>query len=650
MATYTGHGSNDSTYTLELIVTEKSYSVDNNTSEVAWTLNLKTTTSTFGYWNLSRSVTINGTTVLNDSGNYNALSNNTTYKLGSGTLTVTHSSDGSKSISCSASASTPTSAGYLPGSMSCSGTLTLTTIPRASVPSVSPASVIPTGSNSITINTNRKSSSFTHTITYAFGSATGTITTKTTSESVTWKPARSLLAQIPNAQSGTGTITCDTYSGSTKIGTKTCTFTLETNAATSGATIGTPTFTEKNSSITSKAIAANETVRYLSKKQITLTVTAQDSATIKSVTVKNGTKSVSMTLSSGSYTATIDNVTTGTYTFTVTDSRGISVSTDVTHTLRAYTYPTILSCGFARPSATASTATLTPKGTFYNGTIGTTTNSITWKFKLSTATSYTTGTTPTKSGSNWNASRSLSGLNYKLAYSCEIVATDSCSQSVSLTVNLAASQYALWLGKNTARIKDYLIVDRVVKAATGIFTSEMRPTDANLEQDEDKVGGIEHYLATASMTENKPTKGNGHILHMRWDTTAGYDTQLLFSNNGNNPYVQMRGMYTGEWKDWNSIPVGFSGIKVKEYNKGQTSIATSLGTNVSVTLPSDLKTSLGFRLKQAWPVSNWTNGAIVTIAEDPSFGATAGATINVRLTTTSAQKYTLVLELVYLAV
>ena len=424
---------------------------------------------------------------------------------------------------------------------------------------------------------------------------------------------------------------------------------MTTDATTSGATIGTPTFTEKSSVLSSKAIAADETVRYLSKKQITLTVTAKDSATIKSVTVKNGTQSVTMSLSSGSYTATIENMTSGTYTFTVTDSRGISVSSTVTHTFRQYTYPTILSCGFTRPSATGSTATLTPRGTFYNGAVGTTTNAITWKFKLNTATSYTTGATPTKSGSNWNSTRTLSGLNYKLAYSCEIVATDSCSQSVSLTVNLAAAQYALWLGKNTAKIKDYLIVERVVKAACGVFASVMRPTDANLAQDDDCLGGIQHYLATASMTENKP-KTNAHILHLRWDTTSGYDTQLAFSNNGNSPWIQMRGQYEGDWKAWTSVPVGYSGVKVKEYSKGQISIATSNGTNVAVTLPSDMKTSLGFRIKEAWPVSNWSNGAIVTIAEDPSFGATAGASINVRLTTTSAQKYALTLELVYLAV
>lgn len=77
-----------------------------------------------------------------------------------------------------------------------------------------------------TISISRASSSFTHTLTYSFGSATGTITTKATSTSVSWTPALALANQIPSTTSGTCTITCDTYNGSTKIGTKTCTLTL----------------------------------------------------------------------------------------------------------------------------------------------------------------------------------------------------------------------------------------------------------------------------------------------------------------------------------------------------------------------------------------------------------------------------------------
>lgn len=71
-----------------------------------------------------------------------------------------------------------------------------------------------------TITITRDKSSYTHTITFKFGSATGTIATKTTQTSIVWSPAAATLyAQIPNSVSGYGTITCQTYDGNTLIGT-----------------------------------------------------------------------------------------------------------------------------------------------------------------------------------------------------------------------------------------------------------------------------------------------------------------------------------------------------------------------------------------------------------------------------------------------
>ena len=104
-------------------------------------------------------------------------------------------------------------------------TKTLDTIARASTVTATAAVV---GSQS-TITISRKSSSFTHTLEYEFGSLTGTITTKTTSTSVKWTLPTSFYAQIgASATSKSGTITCKTYSGSSLVGTKTCSFTAKT--------------------------------------------------------------------------------------------------------------------------------------------------------------------------------------------------------------------------------------------------------------------------------------------------------------------------------------------------------------------------------------------------------------------------------------
>ena len=76
----------------------------------------------------------------------------------------------------------------------------------------------------ITITINRASSSFTHTLTYWFGNLSGTIASKTSSTSVSWTLPTSFYAQIPNNRLGQGSIACDTYSGSTKIGSSSCLF------------------------------------------------------------------------------------------------------------------------------------------------------------------------------------------------------------------------------------------------------------------------------------------------------------------------------------------------------------------------------------------------------------------------------------------
>ena len=99
--------------------------------------------------------------------------------------------------------------------------ITLPTIARASVPTA--ASSAKMGST-LTINTNRKSTSFTHTLKYTFGGTTATIATGV-GGSYAWK-VPDLAAKCNNALSGTCTITCITYSGSTKVGEKTINVTL----------------------------------------------------------------------------------------------------------------------------------------------------------------------------------------------------------------------------------------------------------------------------------------------------------------------------------------------------------------------------------------------------------------------------------------
>lgn len=146
------------------------------------------------------------------------------------TLNIAHSADGTKTLSVSAwiDHNAPLT------SSEQSYSQTLTTIARASQPSCItwPEHTQNVGEfgDTISIHTNRKSDSFTHTLRYQFGSRSGTIATGV-GTGTQWKIPVELIDLIPSAVTGSGTIYCDTYNGSTKIGTKSCGFTATVPAS-----------------------------------------------------------------------------------------------------------------------------------------------------------------------------------------------------------------------------------------------------------------------------------------------------------------------------------------------------------------------------------------------------------------------------------
>lgn len=149
-----------------------------------------------------------------------------TVKLGSiNTSAITHNADGTKSITITATYYIrATLSGTYYESITASATVTLNTIPRATTPTLS-ASSIDMGAT-LTINTPRASSSFTHDLAYSFAGsgwvaiATGVATSKS------WT-VPDLAASIPAATSGVMTIRCITKNGSAAVGTKTVTLTVK---------------------------------------------------------------------------------------------------------------------------------------------------------------------------------------------------------------------------------------------------------------------------------------------------------------------------------------------------------------------------------------------------------------------------------------
>ena len=306
-----------------------SQDIANNTSTIAWTL--KGSGSGSG-WVMSGGfkAVINGTTVYSTStDNRIQLYNGTV--IASGSLKISHNADGTKSFKLSCEAGVYSYA----VNVSASGTHTLNTIPRASPVSATSVNM----GSATTISISRASSSFTHTLSYTFGSAKGPIATKTASTSVSWTPALTLANQIPSTTSGTCTITCDTYNGSTKIGTKTCTLTLTVPAS------------------------------------VKPTISSLTTLTINGAAGSYGSTIKSYSISGGGYSGTSSTLTTGflnssgtiTFTATVTDSRGrTSAAATVSITVVAYSAPSFSSYNSQRCN---SSGTVSDDGTHIKATV-----------------------------------------------------------------------------------------------------------------------------------------------------------------------------------------------------------------------------------------------------------------------------------------
>ena len=271
-----------------------------------------------------------------------------------------------------------------------------------------------------TIQISRNSTSFTHTLTYEFGSLSGTIATKTSDTTITsWKFPTSFYAQIPNAKNGVGTITCNTYSGDTLLGTKTCSFTATTNESSCKPTLS-PTVEDSNSEAVALTGNANTFIRYISDAAITSGAAARNSATLKSIKVTCGSQSITTS------TGTIQKVDSGTFTFTATDSRGYSTTQTIEKTLINYINPTC-NLNISNPT-TDGNLSFTITGNYFNSSFGAVNNTLSVSYKYKTGSgNYSNNievTNITLNNNTYTANISLTGLDYKETYTFQAFTID----------------------------------------------------------------------------------------------------------------------------------------------------------------------------------------------------------------------------------
>ncbi len=293
-------------------------------------------------------VSIGGVTVY-AGGTYSNITDYKEHTFASGTLEVSHNADGSKTLTVSAfSGQVWKDSGYLTATAAAQS-FQLAAIPRATEPVMGAATM----GEAVRISLPRASSAFTHTLSYVFGAASGTIVENAGTE-VQWTVPESLAAQIPDSSVGTGTLTCRTYNGGTLVGTKTVTFTATVPQSMKPAlTNGWAAVSYDNSGTKASGIAA--WVQGYSKAKAVFNgskVTCKQGASI----AKYAVTYLGKTVEESPYRTEAISTTSATVRCTVTDSRGLTAWEDYSIALLEYAPPALVGADLFRSDGEGTAA------------------------------------------------------------------------------------------------------------------------------------------------------------------------------------------------------------------------------------------------------------------------------------------------------
>lgn len=432
----------------------------------------------------------------------------------------------------------------------------------ATQPSLSAATV--EMGKSVTINTPAVNSAYRHTLRYAFGSASGTIATGIAS-SVSWTPPVSLANQIPSATAGSGTIYCDTYSGSTLLGTKSVSITLTVP----GSVV--PSAGTLSAALAEDTSGTGLYVKGMGKAKLTLS----------GASGAYGSSITSYTITGGGWSATNGALTTGTlasagnitFTATVTDSRGRKASTTRTISVIDYTKPGVAVCDVYRCDADgnrkkAGTYFAVEINASYSAITGNTL-SITVRYKKQSESSYGTATNVTNNGKtvlgggNIGASTTYDVLmtvadKYNSLLIQRTLSTKSVLQSFKRSAGAAigkVAELANWLDIAWhTRIRGNLQVDGTISSADQYRIKwQTIPDGADLNDDAYKISG--HYrsaLGSNTILNAPPWVKGAFEMVVTGIADGTYCTQTVKDYRDNYTYVRTQSNWTTPWiwSDW----------------------------------------------------------------------------------------------------
>ncbi|MFM0582988.1 DUF859 family phage minor structural protein [Streptococcus suis] len=481
--------------------------------------------------------------------------------LGSVQFRVGHNADGTKSAGISLSSNMSNiSYGTLNfGNASGNWVHGLTTIPRSSSVSVSSGVI----GSAVTININRQSSSFKHTVRYAWGNKQGTIASNVDT-STTWTIPLDFANDIPNATSGTGTIFVDTYSGSTKTGTQQVAFTA--NVPTSmKPTFSGVTLTDTNG-VARSLLSGNNFLQIISNIQVTFNGHAGTyGSTITGYKAEIVNRNL-VTNSNGGTLGIMNFSGSATIRASVVDSRGRwSDTSDVTINVIEYFAP-ILSFTAQRTRQTPNIIQIVRNAKIAPITLsGSQKNIMTLSFKVAPlgSTSYTADN-GSASGS-WTTQRTLSNSaanmagNYPANKSFTIIGTLSDKfTSVEFSATVATESVVMSYDKDNrfavGKIVDTNLPGGSVESTGGYYLNGKSIQQYQLTRNDGRAhinlySKIEEYVQSGFYYVDSPTLPDpvgGYLLVESYDTR--YVKQTYTPYNKNKTYLRVKNNTT--WTPW----------------------------------------------------------------------------------------------------
>ena len=591
-----------------------SQSIENNTSNVTVTAYLVSSGSSYVI-NSSAEKTvklaINGTTYTKTAKGLADLSGGQKKSLFSKTVTISHNADGSKSIPivCNFGLEVTLSGTYwgtVRAPASGNGTATLDTIPRPTTPTTSGTWNV---GDTVTINTPRAASSFTHTLQYSLNNSTWTNIATGVGTSTTWTLPAALATAKTSATSGTVYIRCITYSGNTNLGNKVISRTYNITSSYAAPSVSLAVSQTNNANISSY-------IRGRSKVTLKATATLKHGASAakyvftyggmtQTVTTMNGTASATFTLPSNAAASFA-------YSVMLTDSRGFTAPASGTFTTIAYSAPVISSFSAIRGDYNGTTFTENSKGKSLKivaaGTITSLSNANAKNYKieyrLSNATAYTTlidtkaagayAVAVTEYTSAIFSENSSYVLRFTLSDKFESVTMICDVPSQKVLLNFSANGKAMAIG-GIASVDDALEVMMELYATGGIKPMQIaNGTNFN----EIVKPGMYIGNATSGNYVNVPLTSGTFILEVSSAGAAGQIMQRFSTCNKVQYRAFVRFYFESAWGEWQPTEgftaysttgfagqVRFSNGLMMQWGRVAISVAANVTSTVAITYP-----------------------------------------------------------------